>query len=99
LRTDVYQLSDIDQANLVQVYELVEDGGEAALVTELVDGPSVRALIDRDRLPAEAAVHIAIEALSGLAALHDRGVLHRAIRPESVRVGRNGDVKLADMGL
>ena len=81
LQTDTDRLAAVEHANVGQVYELAEKDSFAALVTELVDGPTLGSLLGRGPLPADAAVHVAAGALGGLVALHDLGVLHRAVRP------------------
>jgi chitodextrinase/serine/threonine protein kinase len=99
-RTDMARLEVIEQANVALVYELIEQNGQAALVTELIDGLSLGALLRRGGpLPPQAAVYAVVGALTGLAAVHDRGVLHRAVGPQSVLIDPTGVVKVVDVGL
>jgi Tol biopolymer transport system component len=69
------------------------------MVTELLDGESLRARMDRGRLPVSKAVDCARQIASGLAAAHARGITHRDIRPENVFVTKDGHVKILDFGL
>jgi serine/threonine protein kinase/chitodextrinase len=99
-RTDMARLEVIEQANVALVYELIEKDNQAALVTELIDGPSLGALLRRGGpLPPDAAVYAMAGILTGLAAVHDRGIVHGAVGPESVLVDPNGVVKVVDVGL
>jgi serine/threonine protein kinase/chitodextrinase len=100
LRREVSLLDVVEHANLGLVYELVEQGGRAALVTQLVDGPSLRTILAHGgALPPEAALYVTAELLAGLVEVHARGIVHRAIKPEAVLVDPSGVVKLVDVGL
>src|SRR5258705_3312192 len=99
-RTDMARLAVIEQANVALVYELIDKDNQAALVTELIDGPSLGALLrPGGPLPPDAAGYAMARILTGLGAVHDRGILHGAVRPESVLVDPNGVVKVVDVGL
>ncbi len=81
------------------------DGGRAFLVLELVDGGTLRDLIDqRGALDLPVALTIAGHVLSALAAAHAEGLVHRDVKPENVLIGRGGNaaggvVKVGDFGL
>ena len=78
-RADVVQLEAIEAANVAEVYELIERDGQVAVVTELVDGLSLRDVLRRGVLPPDAALYVMAGVLTGLAAIHRRDVLHRAL--------------------
>src|SRR6185369_16585741 len=100
LRSDLNRLGVIEQENLALAYELSEKDGRAALVTEFVDGPSLASLLrQQGPLPAVAAAFLAAEVLTGLAALHDQGILHRGVRTQAIQLGPHGAIKLTDIGL
>jgi eukaryotic-like serine/threonine-protein kinase len=86
--------------NVVAVYDWGEDGEDAYLVMEHVDGPSLRDVLRRrGRLgPAETAAIIA-PAARGLAAAHGRGLVHRDVKPENILIDPDGSVKVTDFGL
>ena len=71
----------------------------AYLVTELLDGETLRTLLAQGPPPARKSIDIAIQAARGLAAAHDRGIVHRDIKPENIVIGRDGHVKILDFGL
>jgi serine/threonine protein kinase len=91
-------LSQLEDDNLVQVYELVEDGVDAAVVGEYVEGVTLRQLLTRAIEP-EAAVVLLSDCLLGLAAAHSQGVLHGHCTPDQTLVTASGKVKLTDLGL
>ncbi|MDQ3931235.1 MAG: protein kinase, partial [Actinomycetota bacterium] len=92
----------LSHPNVVSVYDWGEDddGGQAYLVMEFVNGPSLRDLLrSRGRLmPAEAAAVLA-PAAAGIAAAHARGLVHRDVKPENILVSSDGAVKVTDFGL
>ncbi|MEU8437252.1 serine/threonine-protein kinase [Streptomyces sp. NPDC029216] len=81
-------------------YEYVEAPDGAAIVMELIDGISLRAvLLESGRTDAEAALVVLKGSLLGLAAAHRAGVVHRDYKPENVLVAANGSSKLVDFGI
>ncbi len=78
-----------------------EGAGEPVhyIVTELVEGKSLRQLLDAGAMPVRQAVQLAAEIASGLAAAHGQGIIHRDLKPENVIVGRQNHVKILDFGL
>jgi serine/threonine-protein kinase len=99
-RGEVAMLDLIEHPNIAHVYELVERRGVVALVTELVPGPSLRLVLGQlGRLEPEAALYVAAVILVGLAEVHHRGILHRAVKPESFLATKDGGLKMVDIGL
>src|SRR5215831_2848823 len=66
---------------------------------ELVDGKTVRELLDGGAPPLRKAVQIASQAAEGLAAAHAKGIVHRDLKPENLIVSRDGIVKILDFGI
>lgn len=92
--------------NLVDTYELGESDGYLFIAMELVDGPTVGQLLERDVLPLRAALEVARQMCAGLAHAHElvvkgrpAAIVHRDIKPSNVIVGRTGLVKIADLGI
>ncbi len=69
------------------------------MVTELLDGESLRARLDGGRVPLSKAIEYARQIASGLAAAHAKGITHRDIKPENLFVTKDGRVKILDFGL
>jgi hypothetical protein len=92
-------LGALNHPNIVAIYDVGEDGGRAYIVSELVDGEPLRAVLDRGALPVRKAVEIASQMADGVAAAHALGIVHRDLKPENVMVTRAGQVKLLDFGL
>ncbi|WP_036371813.1 serine/threonine-protein kinase [Micromonospora sp. ATCC 39149] len=99
-RTEARLLADIDDPHVSRLYEYVESPTGAAIVMELVNGVSLRQML-RANGPTgpEAALCVLKGSLTGLAAAHDRGVVHRDYKPENVLVTAAGESKLADFGI
>ncbi|GAA3827194.1 hypothetical protein GCM10022226_55120 [Sphaerisporangium flaviroseum] len=94
-------LVELEDPHVVQFYEYVQsDRGDAAIVMELVDGHSLRTLLERHGPTGpEAALAVLRGSLLGLAAAHAAGVVHRDYKPENVLVGADGTSKIADFGI
>ncbi|MFI0423775.1 protein kinase [Spongiactinospora sp. 9N601] len=99
-REEARHLVELDDPHVVRMHEYVETRTSAALVTELVDGVSLRAILDEHRtMSPEAALSLVNGCLAGLATTHDLGIAHRSFKPENVLVQADGTVKIADFGL
>ena len=69
------------------------------LVTELLEGESLRARLAKGALPLREAVGVALQVARGLAAAHDKGIVHRDLKPDNVFVIPGGGVKILDFGI
>ncbi|PZG17978.1 serine/threonine-protein kinase, partial [Nonomuraea aridisoli] len=99
-RSDTHQLVELDDPNVVRLYEYVETPTRAAVVMELVDGVSLRTLLtEHGRTSPEAALAVLKSTLLALAAAHERGVPHRDVKPDNILVQADGTSKLADFGV
>ncbi|MFD0659190.1 serine/threonine-protein kinase [Thermocatellispora tengchongensis] len=99
-RDEARHLVELENPHVVRLHEYVETPTSAALVVELVDGVSLRAILDeRGKTSVEAALALLKGSLLGLAAAHDVGIAHRAYKPENVLVQADGGTKIADFGL
>jgi hypothetical protein len=92
-------LGALNHPNIVAIYDIGEDTGRAYIVSELVEGETLRAVLDRGPLPVRKAVDLAVQMADGMAAAHALGIVHRDLKPENAMVTRNGQVKLLDFGL
>ncbi|MFN7985919.1 MAG: WD40 repeat domain-containing serine/threonine protein kinase [Thermoanaerobaculia bacterium] len=89
----------LSHPNVLAVHDAGSHDGVPYLVTELLEGETLRDRLDRGPLPLKAAAGIAVEVAQGLAAAHSSGVVHRDLKPENVFLLRDGRVKLLDFGL
>jgi serine/threonine-protein kinase len=93
-------LARLHHPNVVTVFDTGVDGGERFIVMELVEGPTLRELLDREgRLTPERAAEIASGLASALGFAHGHDVIHRDVKPSNVLLLPDGRVKLADMGI
>jgi serine/threonine protein kinase len=92
--------SNLDHPNVVRALEYGVLGGRPYLVMEFVDGESLGQRIERDgRIPEAEAVQIIALAAQGLHHAHKNGMVHRDVKPDNIMVTKDGQVKLADLGL
>ncbi|GAB2819965.1 hypothetical protein GCM10022221_17320 [Actinocorallia aurea] len=91
-------LSQLEDDNLVQVYQLVTGGDEAAVVSEFFDGVTLRRMLT-DPLDPESAVVVLSDVLLGLAAAHAKGVHHGDVTPDRILIAPDGRAKLSDLGI
>ncbi len=89
----------VSHPGLLAVYDVGHDGGVPYLVTELLEGETLRARLERGALPLRKALDFARQLAHGLAAAHERGVVHRDLKPDNVFLTRDGRVKILDFGL
>jgi eukaryotic-like serine/threonine-protein kinase len=89
----------ITHPNIVAVLEVGADGGRPFVVSELLEGQTLRALLRKGPLPAVTAMAYALEIANGLVAAHHLGVIHRDLKPENVFVTAGGHLKILDFGL
>ncbi len=73
--------------------------GPLHVVSELLEGKTLREVLDSGRIPVRQAIDWAEQIASGLAAAHDKGIVHRDIKPENLFVTSDGRVKVLDFGL
>jgi serine/threonine-protein kinase len=90
----------VSHPNVCRVYDLGEIDGQPYISMEFVDGEDLRSLLRRiGRLPHDKAIEIARKLCAGLAAAHDRGVLHRDLKPGNIMIDARGQVLITDFGL
>jgi len=99
-RNEVRIARQVSHPNVCRVYDLAEVEGDYFLSMEYVDGEDLGSLLRRiGRLPEDKALDISRRLCAGLAAAHERGVLHRDLKPGNVMLDGRGQVLLTDFGL
>src|ERR1017187_10310098 len=90
----------VSHPNVCRVYDIGEYQGSAYITMEYVDGEDLASLLRRiGRLPSDKAIEIARKLCAGLAAAHDKGVLHRDFKPANIMIDGRGQVLISDFGL
>jgi len=89
----------LNHPNILAVFDVGVEGGVSYIVTEILDGDTLQARLQPGPLPTRKAVDYALQIAHGLAAAHDRGVVHRDIKPGNIFVTSDGRVKILDFGL
>ena len=98
-RQEAHAASSLNHPQIVVVHDFGELDGRPFIVTELVDGVTLRARLDDGPLPVHDAIEIALQVTGALAAAHAGGLVHRDIKPENIMVRPDGFVKVLDFGL
>jgi eukaryotic-like serine/threonine-protein kinase len=91
--------SALNHPNILTVYEFRQADGLRFIASEFVEGTTLRQGLGGGRLELNAAIDIAIQIASALAAAHASGIVHRDIKPENVIVRSDGIVKVLDFGI
>src|SRR5215468_8179001 len=89
----------LNHPNILTVYEIGEDHSIHYIASELIEGETLRERLTRGPMPLDAAVDIAIQVASALAAAHQAGIVHRDIKPENIMLRPDGYVKVLDFGI
>ena len=93
-------VSGLNHPNIVTLYDIGEDPQRGTYIAmECLEGESLRAALERGRLPVAEALRIAIEVARGLKAAHAAGIVHRDVKPANVMLTSDGRVKVLDFGL
>ena len=91
--------ASLDHPNIVKVFDVGMSNGRPYLVSELLDGETLRAPIGRGPVAPADARRIASALASGLVAAHARGLVHRDLKPENIFLTRSGTAKILDFGI
>jgi serine/threonine protein kinase len=91
--------ASLDHENIIRVYDFGEVGASFYIAMELVDGPNFEELLKQPHFPRVIGLMIALQALKGLSFSHQRGIVHRDVKPANILVSKTGCAKVADFGL
>jgi non-specific serine/threonine protein kinase len=100
LRREALTLASLTHPNIAAIYGFEESqDGPLVLALERVEGETLASRIAREALPTEMALHVCAQIAQALEAAHERGVIHRDVKPANVMIGPRGLVKVLDFGL
>jgi serine/threonine protein kinase/Tfp pilus assembly protein PilF len=98
-KTEARAASALNHPNILTVYEIGAEGNRQFIATEFIEGMTLRAAFACGRMNLHAALEIAVQVASALAAAHETGVVHRDIKPENIMLRPDGYVKVLDFGI
>ena len=97
---EAFAAAQLVHHNVVQIYDIGEQEGINFFSMEFVDGRSLGEMLKRDgKVDIETAIGYALQAARGLKFAHDRGMIHRDVKPDNLMLNVHGVVKVADLGL
>jgi hypothetical protein len=89
----------LNHTNILAIHDIGQEGSVVYVVTELLEGSTLRDRLASGPVPPHRAVEVLVQIVRGLAAAHDRGVVHRDVKPENIFITRDGVVKILDFGV
>ncbi len=91
--------SALNHPNILAIYDIGTHDGAPFLVTELLEGETLRERLQNGPLPARKALDIAMQVAQGVAAAHEKGIIHRDLKPANIFLTNDGRAKILDFGL
>jgi serine/threonine-protein kinase len=98
-RREAQVLASLNHSNIAAIYGFEESDGVQALALELVEGATLADRIASTAIPIEEALSIAKQIANGLESAHERGIVHRDMKPANIKLRPDGMVKILDFGL
>jgi serine/threonine protein kinase/Tol biopolymer transport system component len=89
----------LNHPNILHVYDVGASDGSPYVVTELLEGETLRKRIASGSIPVRKVIDYAIQIAHGLTAAHAKGIVHRDLKPENIFITKDGRVKILDFGL
>src|SRR6201993_101052 len=89
----------LNHPNILAIYDIGTREGAPFIISELLEGESLRKRLSSGALPVRKAIDYAVQMAQGLAAAHEKGIVHRDLKPENIFVSRDGRIKILDFGL
>src|ERR1700719_1666476 len=92
-------IAALNHPNILGIHDIGTHDGAPFLVSEFLEGQTLREKLVSGSLPVRRAIEYALGIAQGLAAAHEKGIVHRDLKPENVFVTRDGRIKVLDFGL
>lgn len=89
----------LNHPNILSIYDIGTHDGAPYIVSELLEGGTLRKRLSGTTLPQRRAIDYALQLALGLAAAHDKGIVHRDLKPDNIFITKDGRVKILDFGL
>jgi eukaryotic-like serine/threonine-protein kinase len=96
---EAHAAAGLNHPNICAVYDIGQGNGAPYIVSELLQGETLREELRAGALPQRKAIDYAIQIAHGLAAAHDHGIIHRDLKPDNIFITNEGRAKLLDFGL
>ena len=91
--------SELNHANILAIYDIGTHDGISYIVSELLEGETLRDRLEASVIPTRKAIDYALQLARGLAAAHGKRIVHRDLKPENIFITGDGTVKILDFGL
>jgi Tol biopolymer transport system component len=89
----------LNHPNILAIHDIGLHEASPFLVSELLEGESLRAVLDRGALPSRKTIEYGVQIAQGLAAAHEKNIVHRDLKPENIFVTKDARIKILDFGL
>ena len=91
--------SSLNHPNILMIFDIGTFEGSTYVVSELLEGETLRERLLSGTLPARKAIEYSVQVARGLATAHDKGIIHRDLKPENIFITNDGHAKILDFGL
>ena len=92
-------VASLSHPNILAVHDIGQHENQPFMVSELLEGESLREMLTRGALSQRKAIDYAVQIAHGLAAAHSKDIAHRDLKPDNIFITRDGRVKILDFGL
>src|SRR5678815_3177590 len=89
----------LNHPNILSIHDIGTHDGAPYVVSELLEGETLRKRLSGTTLPPRRAIDYALQLAHGLAAAHEKGIVHRDLKPDNIFITKDGRVKILDFGL
>src|SRR5438128_2238147 len=97
--TEARAVAALNHPNILAVFDIGQHNGSPFLVSELLEGETLRAILTGGPLPQRKAIDYGVQIAQGLASAHQKGIVHRDVKPENIFVSKDERIKILDFGL